>query len=65
MAVAVFIGYLTKETAPRIIAKAYREALALAVETGELTKESAPVIIGKAEAEANAVLSKAKEKGYQ
>ena len=65
MAVAVFIGYLTKETAPRIIAKAYREALALAVETGELTKESAPVIIGNAEAEANAVLSKAKEKGYQ
>jgi large subunit ribosomal protein L10 len=64
MAVAVFIGYVTKETAPNIIAKAYREALALAVETGEITRESAPVIIGKAEAEANAVLAKAKEKGY-
>ena len=64
MAVAVFIGYVTKETAPKIIAKAYREALALAVETGEITRESAPVIIGKAEAEANAVLAKAKEKGY-
>jgi large subunit ribosomal protein L10 len=64
MAVAVFIGYVTKETAPNIIAKAYREALALAVEAGEITRESAPVIIGKAEAEANAVLAKAKEKGY-
>ena len=64
-ALAVYIGYLTKETAPDIIAKAYREALAVAVEVGELTKESAPVILGKAEAEANAVLAKAKEKGYQ
>ncbi|MDA4117435.1 MAG: 50S ribosomal protein L10 [Thaumarchaeota archaeon] len=65
MALAVFIGYVTKDTAPSIIAKAYREALALAVEAGEITNESAPVIIGKAEAEANAVLTKAKEKGYQ
>jgi large subunit ribosomal protein L10 len=62
---AIYIGYVTKETAPEIIAKAYREALALAVEAGEVTPESAPVILGKAEAEANAVLAKAKEKGYQ
>ena len=62
---AIIIGYVTKETAPDIIAKAYREALALAVETGEITKESVAVIFGKAEAEANAVLAKAKEKGYQ
>jgi large subunit ribosomal protein L10 len=61
---AVYIGYVTKETGPEIIAKAYREALAVAVEAGELTAESAPVILGKAEAEANAVLAKAKEKGY-
>jgi len=63
-ALAIFVGYLTKETAPEIIAKAYREALAVSVEAGEVTKESAPVIFGKAEAEANAVLAKAKEKGY-
>lgn len=63
-ALAVFIGYLTPDTAPEIIAKAYREAFALAVEVGELTPESAPAILGKAEAEANALLSKAKEKGY-
>jgi large subunit ribosomal protein L10 len=62
---AIYIGYVTKETAPEIIAKAYREALALAVEAGEVTPESAPVILGKAEAEASAVLAKAKEKGYQ
>jgi len=62
---AIIIGYVTKETAPDIIATAYREALAVAVEAGEITAESAPVILGKAEAEANAVLAKAKEKGYQ
>jgi large subunit ribosomal protein L10 len=64
-ALAVYIGYLTKDTAPEIIAKAYREALALAVEVGEITTESAPAILGKAEAEAGALLAKAKEKGYQ
>jgi large subunit ribosomal protein L10 len=63
-ALAVYIGYVTSDTAPEIIAKAYREAFALAVEVGELTPESAPAIIGRAEAEANAILSKAKEKGY-
>ena len=62
---AIILGYVTKETGPEIIAKAYREALAVAVEAGEVTPESAPVILGKAEAEANAVLAKAKEKGYQ
>jgi large subunit ribosomal protein L10 len=64
-ALAVYIGYLTKETAPDIIAKAYREAFALAVEIGEVTTESAPAILGKAEAEAAALFAKAKEKGYQ
>jgi large subunit ribosomal protein L10 len=64
-ALAVYVGYVTKETGPEIIAIAYREALAVAVEAGEVTAESAPVILGKAEAEANAVLAKAKEKGYQ
>jgi large subunit ribosomal protein L10 len=62
---AVYLGYVTKETGPEIIAKAFREALAIAVEAGEITAESAPAIFGKAEAEANAVLAKAKEKGYQ
>jgi len=64
-ALAIYVGYVTKDTAPDIIARAYREALAVAVEVGEITKESAPAILGKAEAEAAAVLAKAKEKGYQ
>lgn len=61
---AIEIGYVTKDTAPLIIAKVYREALALAIQSGNLTKESAPLILAKAEAEANALQAKAKEKGY-
>ena len=63
-ALAVYVGYLTPETTPEIVAKAYREALALAVEVGELTPESTPAIFGRAEAEASALLAMAKEKGY-
>jgi large subunit ribosomal protein L10 len=64
-ALAIYVGYVTKDTAGEIIAKAYREAFTLAVEVGDITVESAPAILGKAEAEANALLSMAKEKGYQ
>jgi len=63
-ALAIYIGYVTKDTAGDIIAGAYREAFALAVEVGEITSESAPAILGIAEAEANALLTRAKEKGY-
>lgn len=63
-ALAVYVGYLTPESTPEIIARAYREAFSLAVEVGEVTPETAPVILAKAEAEANAVLEKAREKGY-
>ena len=62
---AIFIGYVTKETAPDILARAYREAMSVAVEAGFLTKETAPLIFGKAEAEAAALTAKAKEKGFQ
>jgi large subunit ribosomal protein L10 len=64
-ALAVYIGYLTKDTAPEIIARAYREALTVAIEVGEITIQSAPAILGRAEAEASVLLAKAKEKGYQ
>ena len=60
---AVFIGYVTKETGPDIIARAYREAMSLAVEAGFFTKETAPMILGRAEAEAAALTAKAREKG--
>jgi large subunit ribosomal protein L10 len=62
---AIAIGYVTKETAPDILARAFREALSLAVEAGFLTKETAPIILGKAEAEAAALTAKAREKGFQ
>ncbi|MGD0477622.1 MAG: 50S ribosomal protein L10 [Nitrososphaerales archaeon] len=62
---AIVIGYVTKETAPDILARAFREAMSLAVEAGFLTKETAPMIFGKAEAEAAALTAKAREKGFQ
>ncbi|MDV3278078.1 MAG: 50S ribosomal protein L10 [Nitrososphaerales archaeon] len=62
---AIFIGYVTKETAPEIIAKAYREAMSLAVEAGFMTPETTPRILAKAEVEASALAAKAKEKGYK
>ena len=61
---AIVIGYVTKETAPEIIAKAYREAMSLAVEAGFMTPETTPMILAKAEAEASALMAKAKEKGF-
>jgi large subunit ribosomal protein L10 len=64
-ALAIVIGYVTPETAPDILGKAYREALGLAVEAHYVTEESAPRILGRAEAEAAALLAKAKEKGFQ
>jgi len=62
---AMVIGYVTKETAPDVLGKAYREALSVAVEAGYVTTESASRILAKAEAEANALLAKAREKGLQ
>ncbi len=62
---AIVIGYVTKETAPDILARAYREAISLAVEAGFLTKETASMVLGRAEAEAAALTAKAKEKGLQ
>ena len=62
---AIVIGYVTKETAPDILSRAYREALSLQVEAGFLDKETAPMIFGRAEAEAAALEAKAKEKGLK
>jgi len=60
---SILVGYVTKETAPEIIAKAYREAVSVAVEAGFVTKETVPLILGKAEAEAAALTAEAKKKG--
>jgi len=61
--VSILVGYVTKETAPEIIAKAYMEAVSVAVEAGFVTKETAPLILGRAEAEAAALTAEAKKKG--
>ena len=60
---SILIGYVTKETAPEIIVKAYREAVAVAAEAGFVTKETAPVILARAEAEAAALTAEARKKG--
>ncbi len=62
---AIVIGYVTKETAPDILGRIYREALALSIEAGVVDEETAPRILAKAEAEAAALLARAKEKGLQ
>jgi large subunit ribosomal protein L10 len=62
---ALVIGYATKETAPDLLARGYREAMSLAIEAGFMTKETTPLILAKAEAEAAALTAKAKEKGLQ
>jgi large subunit ribosomal protein L10 len=62
---AIYIGYITKETAPDIIARAYREAMSVGAAAGFVTSETAPMIFGKAEAEARALEAKAREKGFQ
>jgi len=62
---AIVIGYMTKETAPLIIGKAYREAIAVAVKAGFMTPETAPRILAQAEAEAAALEAMAKEKGLK
>ena len=62
---AVVIGWVTSETAPLIIGKAYREGVALAVEAGYVTPETASKILAKAEAQAAALEATAKEKGLQ
>jgi large subunit ribosomal protein L10 len=62
---AVLIGYVTKDTAPDILARAFREALSLQVEAGFLDAETAPMILGRAEAEAASLTAAAKEKGLK
>lgn len=49
MAVALEAGYFTKQTAPLLIAKAYRQALTVAVEAGYPVKEAMQRIVQKAQ----------------
>jgi len=54
---AVEANMMLPQTAPMIIAKAYRQALAVSIEAGFLTKENTNLIIRKAYANMNALSS--------
>jgi large subunit ribosomal protein L10 len=58
---AVSIGYMTKDTAPVIIGKAHREAVALALAANIITHETAGMILAKATAQANALKALVKD----
>ena len=64
LGLAVQWAYLTKESAPLIITKGFRNAKALAVAAGYLSKETAAAVITDSEARAQAILNLAKKKGY-
>ncbi len=55
LALALEIGYPTKETVPLLLSKAFRSALSLSVEIGYPTKESVTFLLAKAQAQANAL----------
>ncbi len=52
---AVYIGYVTKETLPTLLAKAHQEAINLSVFIEYPTKETLPLLIAKAQREALAL----------
>lgn len=58
---AVGMGYMTAETAPVIIGKAHREALALAIEANIINSETAGRILAKADAQAKALKAMVKD----
>lgn len=64
MGLAVEAAYVTPESLPRLIGKAFKGAREVAKESGYLTSETAEAVLGLAEAQAKAVLDVAKQKGY-
>src|SRR6267143_806243 len=60
MALAIEIGYITKENVSAILAKAAQQARSIALEAGILTDETKDQVIQKANAQAKALAGKAK-----
>lgn len=58
---AINIGFMTSETLPLLLTKAYREAMALATEAGILTAETVGPVLAKASAEADALKTLVKD----
>lgn len=65
MGLAIEASYVTPETLPRLLAKAFRQARGVSTEAGYITDETAESILGLAEQQARALLSVAKQKGYE
>jgi large subunit ribosomal protein L10 len=55
LALALEIGYATKQTVPLLLAKAAQQALTLSIESEFPTKESITFLLAKAQAQANAL----------
>ncbi|MHB1908064.1 MAG: 50S ribosomal protein L10 [Nitrososphaerales archaeon] len=64
LGLAVEAVYVTPETLPPLVAKAFRGAQRVAAEAGYLAPDTAESVFGLAEAQAQALLSAAKQKGY-
>jgi large subunit ribosomal protein L10 len=60
MALAIEIGYITKENVSAILAKAAQQARSVALEAGILTDDTKDQVIQKANAQAKALAGKAK-----
>lgn len=58
---AVEVAYLSKETAPILVTRGFRNARAVSLEAGILNKETAAEILGKANAQASALKAMVKE----
>ena len=64
LGLAVESAYVTPETLPLLVVKAFRGARRVAIESGYITPENAESVLGYAESQANAILELAKKKGY-
>ncbi len=64
MGLAIEAAYVTPETLPSLIGRAFKGAREVARESGYLSSETAEGVLGLAEAQAKAVLNLAKQKGY-
>ena len=64
LGLAIEAVYVTPETLPPLVVKAFRGARRVAAEAGYLAPDTAESVLGFAEAQAQALLSATKQKGY-
>lgn len=64
VSVSLKAGFITSDTAPQVVAKAYQNALAVAAEIGYITEETAPRVFGLANARVMALKKALEGAGY-